>query len=51
MRYIITYCTQLDNGYVDTRQIVLHNRQNANIMYRKLFKIPTTVTIRMETQL
>lgn len=51
MRYIITYATQLDNGYVDTRQIILHHRANANYMYKKLFKIPTTIMIRMETQL
>lgn len=51
MRYIITYDTQLDNGYVDTRAIVLSHRYNANLMYKKLFKNPAIIRIRMETQL
>lgn len=51
MRYIITYDTQLDNGYVDTRQILLSNRQNANIMYRKLFKSPAIIRIKLEAYL
>lgn len=51
MRYIITYATELDNGFVDTRQIVLHNRHNANLMYKRIFKNPATISIRMETQL
>lgn len=51
MRYIITYDTQLDNGYVDTRQMILHDRHNANIMWKRLYKSPAIIKIKLEAYL
>ena len=48
MKYLITYHTQLDNGYIDERQIVLKNKYNAKRIYNKIASEKRTVNIEME---
>lgn len=48
MKYLITYHTKLDNGYIDERQIVLKNKYNANRVYNKLASEQRTINIELE---
>ena len=48
MKYLITYHTQLDNGYIDERQIILKNEYNAKIIYNKIASEQRTVNIELE---
>lgn len=48
MKYLITYHTKLDNGYIDERQIVLKNKYNANSVYNKIACEKRTLNIEME---
>lgn len=48
MKYLITYHTQLDNGYIDERQIIVKNKYNANNIYNNLASKKRTVNIEME---
>lgn len=48
MKYLITYHTQLDNGYIDERQIICKNKYNAKRIYNKLASEKRTVNIEME---
>ena len=48
MKYLITYHTQLDNGYIDERQIVLKNKYNAKRIYNNIASEKRTVNIEME---
>ena len=48
MKYLITYHTKLDNGYIDERQIILKNKYNAKRIYDKLAGKKRTINIEME---
>lgn len=48
MKYLITYLTKLDNGYIDKRQIILKNKYNANKVYNKISSEKRTLNIEME---
>ena len=48
MKYLITYHTQLDNGYIDERQIILKNKYNAKRVYNRLAGEKRTINIEME---
>ena len=47
-KYIITYYTQLDNGYIDERQIVLKNKYNAKRIYNNIASEQRTINIELE---
>lgn len=47
-KYIITYHTQLDNGFIDIRQIVIKNKCNAKNVYNSLASKNRTINIEME---
>lgn len=48
MKYIITYHTKLDNGYIDERQIILKNKYNAKNVYNKIAGEKRTINIELE---
>lgn len=48
MKYLITYHTQLDNGYIDERQIILKNKYNAKRIYDKIASEQRTINIELE---
>lgn len=48
MKYLITYHTKLDNGYIDERQIFLKNKYNAKNVYNKIASEKRTINIEME---
>lgn len=47
-KYLITYYTKLDNGYIDERQIILRNKYNAKRIYNNLASEKRTINIEME---
>lgn len=47
-KYLITYHTKLDNGYIDERQIIIRNKYNAKRIYNSLASETRTVNIDME---
>ena len=47
-KYLITWYTQIDNDYIDKRQMVLKNWYNAKNMYNDLALQNSTVSIEME---
>lgn len=47
-KYLITWYTQLDNGFINTREIVCISKYAANIMYDKLAKQDSTISIEVE---
>ena len=48
MKYLITYHTKLDNGYIDERQLVLKNKYNSKNVYDKIAGEKRTINIDME---
>ena len=48
MKYLITYHTKLDNGYIDERQIIVKNKYNAKIIYNNLASEQRTINIELE---
>lgn len=48
MKYLITYHTKLDNGYIDERQIMLKNKYNSKRIYDKLAGKKRTINIELE---
>lgn len=48
MKYLITYYTQIDNDFIDKRQIVLKNKHNAITMHNKIASEQKTVHIEIE---
>lgn len=48
MKYLITYHTKLDNGYIDERKIIVKNKYNAKNIYNELASKKRTVNIDME---
>ena len=47
-KYLITWYTQIDDDYIDVRQIVLKNWYNAKNMYNDLASKNNTISIEME---
>ena len=47
-KYLITWYTQIDNDYIDVRQMVFKNWYNAKNMYNDLASQDSTVSIEME---
>ena len=47
-KYLITWYTQIDNDYIDKRQMVLKNKYKAKNMYNDLASQESTVSIEME---
>ena len=47
-KYLITWYTQIDDDYIDVRQIVLKNKYNAKNMYNDLASKSNTISIEME---
>lgn len=45
MKYLITYYIQIDNDFIDKRQIVLKNKHNAITMYNKISSEKNTINI------
>ena len=48
MKYLITFHTKLDNGYIDERQIMLKNKYNAKRIYNKIAGEKRTLNIELE---
>ena len=48
MKYLITYHTKLDNGFIDKRQLVLKNKYNAKRVYNNIASEKRTINIEME---
>ena len=48
MKYLITYLTKLDNGYIDERQIIIRNKYNAKRVYNNLAGEKRTINIELE---
>lgn len=47
-KYLITWYTQIDNDYIDKRQMVFKNWYNAKNMYNDLASKNNTISIEME---
>ena len=47
-KYLITWYTQINDDYIDKRQMVLKNKYNAKKMYNDLASLESTVSIEME---
>lgn len=47
-KYLITFYTQIDDDFIDKRQIILKNKYNATKMYDKIASEQKTVSIEME---
>lgn len=47
-KYLITYYTQLDNGYIDERQMIVKSEYNAKNIYNNIAAQDNTVSIEME---
>lgn len=48
MKYLITYHTKLDNGFIDERKIIIRNKYNAKNVYNTLAGEKRTVNIELE---
>ena len=46
--YLITWYTQLNNGYIHQREVYCKSKHSANIMYDKLAKQENTISIEVE---
>ena len=47
-KYLITWYTQIDNDYIDERQIIVKNKHNAKNIYNDLASQNTTISIELE---
>ena len=47
-KYQLTWYTQLSDGYVDVKQVILLSKHSANIMYGKIVKQESTLSIELE---
>lgn len=47
-KYLITWYTKLDSGYIHERKIICQSKHSANIMYDKLAKQDKTLSIEVE---
>ena len=48
MKYLITYHTKLDNGFIDERKIIIRNEYLAKRFYNNIASEKTTINIEME---
>ena len=46
-KYLIIYLTQLDNGYIDERQMLVKNKYNAKNIYNELASQNRTINIEL----
>lgn len=47
-KFLITWKTKIDDGYIDKRQIVCNYERSAHFLYDELSKQEKTVFIKME---
>ena len=47
-KFLITWKTKIDNGFIDERQIVCKSKTSAKILYNRLAKQDKTVSIELE---
>lgn len=47
-KFLITWKTRIDDGYIDERQIVCNYERSANFLYDELAKQDKTVSIELE---
>ena len=47
-KYLITWYTQLENGFIHERHIICKSKQSTNIMHDKLAKQEKTLSIEVE---
>lgn len=47
-KFLITWETKIDDGYIDERQIVCNYERSANFLHDELAKQDKTVSIRLE---
>ena len=47
-KYLITYNTKLDNGFIDERQIIIRNKYNAKRVYNNIASDKRTLNIELE---
>ena len=47
-KYLITWYTQLNNGFIHERRVVCKSKHSANIMYDKLAQQEKTLSIEVE---
>ena len=48
MKYLITYHTKLDNGFIDERKIIIRNEYKAKRIYNKIASEQSTINIELE---
>ena len=46
-KYLIIYHTQLDNAYIDERQMLVKNKYNAKNIYNELASKNSTINIEL----
>lgn len=46
-KYLITFFTQLDNGYIEERQMIVKNKYNAKNLYNELASKNNTINIEL----
>lgn len=47
-KFLITWKTKIDDGYIDERQIECNYERSANFLYDEIAKKDKTVSIRLE---
>lgn len=47
-KYLITWYTQIDNDYIDKRQMIVKSKYNATNLYNDLASQNNTVSIELE---
>ncbi|MDO5793484.1 MAG: hypothetical protein Q4Q00_04715 [Turicibacter sp.] len=47
-KFLITWKTRIDDGYIDERQIVCNYERSAHFLYDTLAALDKTVAIRLE---
>lgn len=47
-KYLITYYTKLDNGFIDERQIIIRNKYNAKRVYNNIASKKRTINVELE---
>ena len=47
-KFLVTWKTKIDDGFIDERQIVCKSKTSAKILYNRLAKQEKTVEIKLE---
>ena len=47
-KFLVTWKTKIDDGFIDERQIVCKSKTSAKILYNRLAKQDKTISIEME---